>query len=106
MTNIPLKQQQLQFICFVDKQNESLEIISPFSLPCWLREQRLRKFNSKDFMSHERKIAQEITKYSVNRGKQPYANEMKRKRQNLGTEACLSASDENGDKGGITCLLH
>ena len=60
--------------------------MSLFSLPCWLREQRLRKFNSMDFMSDGRKIENDVINYSVYRGKQTYASEMKRKRRNLGTE--------------------
>ena len=46
-----------------------MELLSLFSLPCWLREQRLRKFNTKDFMSDEKKIENEIIIYSVYRGK-------------------------------------
>ena len=65
VTNTPLKQRLPRVICFVNKQNESLELLSLFSLPCWLREQRLRKFNSKDFMSDERGIENEIINCSV-----------------------------------------
>ena len=70
-------------------------------MPCWLRKQRLRKFNSKDFMSDESKIENEIINFSVYRGEQAYANEMKRKQRNLGTESCLAASVESGNWGGI-----
>ena len=45
-------------------------------------------------MSDERKIENEIIIQSVEGNK--HANEMKRKRRNLGTESCLSASDESG----------
>ena len=38
------------------------------SLPCWLREQRLRKFNSKDFIGDEREIENEKIIYSVYKG--------------------------------------
>ena len=31
---------------------------------------------------------------------------MKKKRRNLGTESCISASDESGDKGGNHGLFH
>ena len=48
------------------------------------------------------KIENEIIKYSVYRGKQTYASEMKRKRRNLGTESCLTASHESGNWGGTT----
>ena len=48
-------------------------------------------------MSHERKVEKEIIKISVERGKQIYASEMKKKRHNLGTESCIAASDENGN---------
>ena len=37
----------------------------------------MRKFKSKDFMSDEREIENEIINYSLYRGKQTYANEMK-----------------------------
>ena len=67
-------------------------------MPCCLSEQRLRKLNKKEFMSNERKEENEIIKYSVNREKQTNASLMKRKRHNLGTETCPSASDESGDK--------
>ena len=48
-------------------------------------------------MSDEGKIEKEIINYSVCRGEQTYANEMKRKRCNLGTESCITASDESGN---------
>ena len=100
MTNSPLKRRQLRFNYFVNKQNESLELLF-FCFRCFA-EQILRKFNSKDFMSDERKIENETIKYSVNRRKQTNANEMKRKRNNLTTESCLSASEHSGNWGGIT----
>ena len=53
-------------------------------------------------MSDERKIQNEIINYSVYRGKQTYASEMKRKRCNLGTQSCLTASDEKGNSARIT----
>ena len=34
-------------------------------MPWWLREQRLPKFNSKDFMSDEMKMEKELVWYSV-----------------------------------------
>ena len=34
--------------------------------------------------------------------KQTYASEKKGKQHNLGTESCVSMSDESGDKGNIT----
>ena len=40
-----------------------------FQMPCRPREQRLRKFKSKDFMSDGRKIENEIINISVNRRK-------------------------------------
>ena len=49
------------------------------SLPCWLREQKLRKFNSKGFMSDKRKIENEIFNYSVIQKRQPYAIELKKR---------------------------
>ena len=49
------------------------------SLPCWLREQKLRKFNSKDFASDERKIENEIVNYSVSHKKSNHV-QLKRKR--------------------------
>ena len=39
------------------------------SLPCLLCEQKLRKFNSKDFASDERKIENEVVNCSVNQQK-------------------------------------
>ena len=38
-------------------------------MPCWLHEQKLRKFNSKDFASDERKLEIEIVNYSVSHKK-------------------------------------
>ena len=43
-----------------------------------------------------------IFNYSVNRGKIPYASEIKRKQRNLGTELCLTAGSESGDEGELT----
>ena len=53
-------------------------------------------------MNNERKIENEIFQYSLYRGKQTYASEMKGKRRNLGTESCLTASHKSGNWGGIT----
>ena len=50
----------------------------------------------------EGKIENEIINCSVHREKQTYASEMKRKWRNLGTESCLTASDESGNWVGIT----
>ena len=36
-------------------------------LPCWLREKRLRKFNSKDFTSDEKKIEKQIQLFTIQR---------------------------------------
>ena len=52
-------------------------------------------------MGDKRAIENEIINYSVCRGEQTYASEMKRKRRKLGTESCLAASDEIGNWGGI-----
>ena len=41
-------------------------------------------------MSDERNIEIETINYSVNWGNQTYANEMKRKQRDLGTESCLA----------------
>ena len=43
----------------------------------------------------EGKIENEI--FSVYWEKQTYANELKSKRRNLGTESCVTASDESGN---------
>ena len=43
-------------------------------MPCWLREQKLRKFNSKDFASDGRDIEKEIVKYSVSHKKATMCN--------------------------------
>ena len=48
-------------------------------------------------MSDERKVENEIINYSVNRGNRTYANEMKRKWRNLGTESGLAESDRSGN---------
>ena len=48
-------------------------------------------------MRNEWKKENQIFKHSFNRGKQTYANEMKRKRQNLGTDSCRTANDESGN---------
>ena len=53
-------------------------------------------------MSDERKTESEMINSSVDRGKQTYASEIKRKRRNLGTESRLTASNESGKWGGIT----
>ena len=53
-------------------------------------------------MSDERKLEKEIFFYSVYRGEQTYAKEMKRNWRNLGTESCLTVGNESGDKGEIT----
>ena len=39
------------------------------SVLCWPREQLLRKFSSKDFMSDDKKLETEIFNYSDNKGK-------------------------------------
>ena len=97
MNTSPLKRRQLRFNFFLKKERVSRAFMFLFLLLCWLREQILRKFNSKDFMSDERKIEDETIKHSVNRGKQTKASELKRKRNNLGTESCLSASEDSGN---------
>ena len=101
-TITPLKQWLVRFKYLINKQNESRELLSLFSLPCWLREKRLSKFISKEFMSDERKKQNEKINCSVYRGKQTNANEMKRKRRNLANKTRLTASDEIGNWGGIT----
>ena len=53
-------------------------------------------------MTDERKMENEVFSYSVYRGEQIYASEMKKKRHNLGTESCLTAGDESGNRGRIT----
>ena len=53
-------------------------------------------------MSDERITESEMIIYSVDRGKQTYASDMKRKRRNLGTESRLNESNESGKWGGIT----
>ena len=50
-------------------------------------------------MSDEREIENEKINYSVYRGKQPYANAKKRKGRKLGTESCITASDESDNWG-------
>ena len=57
-------------------------------------------------MSDEIKINNETGNYSVDRGRQTYALEMKMKRHNLGTESCLSASNEIGSEGENHHLFH
>ena len=94
MTNSPIKQRQLHFNYFVNKQNEPLELLS-LHFRC-LAGSANKDGVSKDFMS-DKKIEKEIFKYSVCRTEQTYASEMKRKRHNLGTESYLTAGDENGN---------
>ena len=53
-------------------------------------------------MSDERKIEKEIFNYSVSWEKSTHSKEMKRKQRKWESESCLTASDENGDKGEIT----
>ena len=65
----PLRQLPSHFSYFVKNQNESLEPYLSVSLPCWLREQKLRQINSKDFASDDRKIENEIVNYSVSHKK-------------------------------------
>ena len=60
VTNTPLKKRRPRFKSFVNKQNESLGVLPLFSLPCKLREQRLRNFNSKDFMKGKKKMKNSI----------------------------------------------
>ena len=67
VTNTPLRERRVS--CFVDKQRVSGAFISLYSLPCWLREQRLRKFNSKDFTNDERKIENEMIYHPDYKGK-------------------------------------
>ena len=55
-----------------------------FRVPCRPRERRLRKFKTKDFMSDERKIENEIIKYSVNRGKQTCSSEKRKRTAHIG----------------------
>ena len=54
----------------------SRAFISLFSLACWLREQRLRKFNSKDFTSDGRKMENEIINYSEYKKEQNAFNQI------------------------------
>ena len=65
----PFRQLPSHLNYFVNNQNEFLELLSSVSWPCWLREQKLREFNSKDFASDERKIENEIVNYSVSHKK-------------------------------------
>ena len=52
---------------FNESKSQGL-LLSYFQVLCRPHEQRLRKFKSKNFMSDERKIKNEIINYSVNRG--------------------------------------
>ena len=94
-----LRQLPSQFNCFVSNQNESLELFSLISLPCSLREDRLRKFNSKDFMSDERKKEDKLIKYSVSQKKQLDAIEKKRKWHHMVTKSRFRARNGDEDEG-------
>ena len=63
MSNTPLKERRAS--CFVRKHNESLELLS-LSFRCFAgsANKEFRQFKSKDFMSDERKIENEIVIYS------------------------------------------
>ena len=56
-------------VLFNESKSQGLLLIC-FQVPCRPREQKLRKFKSKDFMRDEGKIEIEIINYSVNRGEQ------------------------------------
>ena len=56
-------------VLFNESNSQGLLLIY-FQVPCRPCEQRLRKFKSKDFMSDEGKIENEIINYSVNRVEQ------------------------------------
>ena len=67
-------------------------------MPCWLREQKLRKFNSKDFASDERKIENESQLFRQPQKKQLYAIEMKRKLHHMVVNSRLRARTGAGKK--------
>ena len=56
-------------VLFNKSKSQGLLLIY-FQVPCRPRERRLRKIKSKNFMSDEGKIENEIINYSVNRGEQ------------------------------------
>ena len=67
-------------------------------MPCWLREQRLRKFNSKDFTSDETKIEINIIQlFKLSREINTFKSNEKEQRK-LGTESCVTASDKLGGR--------
>ena len=63
------------------------------------REQRLREFKSKDFMSDEGKIENEIINYSVNRVNKCNQAKNERELRKLIAESCPNSSNKMGVKG-------
>ena len=91
MTNTPLKQRLRCVSCFINKQQEPLVLLPSYF--CWLagslREQRLRRFNSKDFMSNEKELEIEILKSSVYKGKRIALNDIELQIEVSGIESPL-----------------
>ena len=75
----PFKQLPSHLNYFVNNQNEFLELLSFCFVAVLAPRTKLRKFKSKDFASDERKIENEIVKYSAShKKKQPCAVDMKK----------------------------
>ena len=98
----PFRQLPSHFNYFVNNQNASLELLSLYFVALLAPRTKLRKFNSKDFASDERKIEIEIVNYSVSLKKQPYAIEMKRKRHHMVTKSRIRARNGDGGEGEIS----
>ena len=99
----PFRQLPSHLNYFVNNQNEFLELLSLCFVALYpsvsLREQKVRKFNSKDFASDERKIEIEIVNYSVSHKKrQPCAIEEKKRLHHMLVNWSLRARIEDGKK--------
>ena len=84
-------------VLFTESKSQGLLFIY-FQVPCRPREQRLRRFKSRDILSDERKKENEIIKYSVNRGEQYVQVKNERDLRKLGIESCSNSSNKSGSK--------
>ena len=99
VTKTPSRQRLRCVSCFINEQNESVEFLSFIflvSLPCCLRKQRLRRFNSKDLTSDERKIEKEVIIYSDYKGEQIAFNQNEMQLDVYGYWVTIAVDEENG----------
>ena len=84
-------------VLFSESKSQGLLLIY-FQVPCRPREQKLRKFRSKDFMSDEGKIENEIINYSGNRGNKYVQVTNERELRKLISESCPDDSNKSGSR--------